>query len=165
MRDGGWKEKMEQGLKGMIRRVWVGKGNSEKEKGQGGEKKGDEIIRWWGKRRWVVKPHNYCGPKESKKKCRIRPNHLATEFSDSHRVGGEREMEITSFNKSIFSRRRCYKQRLLRLVELWGWKTFEKSINHWLVDPRAWSTEAKENIEIKIGDESWEERGREKYEP
>ncbi|MCJ1425145.1 hypothetical protein MMC29_003033 [Sticta canariensis] len=44
MRTGGWKEKMEQGLKGMIRSVGVGKGNPEKEKGQGGEKKGDEII-------------------------------------------------------------------------------------------------------------------------
>lgn len=45
LRNGGWKEKMQQGLKGMIRRVGVGKGQSEKEKGQGGGKKGDEMIR------------------------------------------------------------------------------------------------------------------------
>ena len=43
MKTGGWKEKMQQGLKGMARSVGVGKRDSENEKGQG-EKKGDEII-------------------------------------------------------------------------------------------------------------------------
>ena len=45
MRNGGWKDRMEQGLKGMIRSVGVGKGNSEKEKRQGGLKEGVEVIR------------------------------------------------------------------------------------------------------------------------
>ena len=45
MRNGGWKEKMSHGLKGMISSVGVGKSDSKKEEGRGGEKKGDEIIR------------------------------------------------------------------------------------------------------------------------